>query len=52
VTFVQRAGDALNLNLHFHALVLDGVFDFDDPGGARFVLLSPPDNEEVSPFPK
>ena len=25
VTFVQRFGSALNCNLHFHALVLDGV---------------------------
>ena len=25
VTFVQRFGDALNLNVHFHSLVLDGV---------------------------
>jgi len=26
VTFVQRFGDALNLNVHFHALALDGVY--------------------------
>ena len=26
VTFIQRAGSALNLNVHFHALVLDGVY--------------------------
>jgi len=26
VVFVQRFGGALNLNVHFHALVLDGVF--------------------------
>jgi hypothetical protein len=25
VTFVQRFGGALNLNVHFHTLVLDGV---------------------------
>ena len=24
VTFVQRFGDALNLNVHFHSLILDG----------------------------
>jgi len=47
VTFIQRAGDALNLNVHFHALVLDGVYDFDDPGGPCFILLPPPDDEEV-----
>ena len=27
VTFVQRFGDALNLNVHFHLLALDGVYD-------------------------
>ena len=26
VTFIQRAGSALNLNVHFHALALDGVY--------------------------
>jgi hypothetical protein len=26
VVVIQRFGGALNLNLHFHALVLDGVF--------------------------
>ena len=26
VTALQRAGGALNVNLHFHTLVLDGVF--------------------------
>jgi len=47
VTFIQRAGDALNLNVHFHALVLDGVYHFDDPGGPCFILLPPPDDDEV-----
>ena len=27
VTFVQRFGDALNLNIHFHSLVRDGVYE-------------------------
>jgi hypothetical protein len=27
----QRFGSALNLNLHFHALVLDGVYASPDP---------------------
>lgn len=26
VTFVQRFGSALNLNIHLHCLVLDGVY--------------------------
>jgi hypothetical protein len=33
VTALQRAGGALNMNVHFHTLVLDGVFT-EAPGGA------------------
>ena len=33
---IQRFGGALNLNVHFHALVLDGVFARDDAGALRF----------------
>ena len=29
VTIVQRFGGALNMNIHFHALVIDGVFSKD-----------------------
>jgi hypothetical protein len=29
VSFVQRFGDALNLNVHFHSLVLDDVYARD-----------------------
>ena len=32
VVCVQRFGGALNLNVHFHALVLDGVFHEPQPG--------------------
>jgi len=39
VCFVQRFGSALNLNLHFHALVLDGVFTRDPRGEACFHSL-------------
>ena len=28
VTLIQRFGSALNLNIHFHMLLLDGVYDF------------------------
>ncbi len=35
VVVIQRFGGALNLNIHLHALVLDGVFTHDD-GVARF----------------
>jgi hypothetical protein len=41
VTFVQRFGGALNLNVHFHCVIPDGVF-VRDSGGMRFVELAPP----------
>jgi len=47
VTFVQRFGDALNLNVHFHTLVLDGVYASASPGGERFVPLPPPETSDV-----
>jgi len=45
VTFVQRFGGALNLNVHFHTLVLDGIYDPQD--GMRFRPLPPPDEGEM-----
>jgi hypothetical protein len=45
VTFVQRFGGALNLNVHSHAIALDGVFDSKDR--IRFWPLPPPDDDEV-----
>jgi len=39
VTLIQRFGSALNLNIHFHMLFLDGVYvdDANSEGGQRFV---------------
>jgi len=34
VTFAQRFGSALNVNVHFHALLLDGVYVDNDGGDA------------------
>jgi len=50
VTFVQRFGSALNLNLHFHTLALDGVYaDIGHTAEApRFLPLSPPDDDAVA----
>ena len=42
VTFVQRFGGALNLNVHFHSLVLDVVYAEDAKGRVRFHPLFPP----------
>jgi hypothetical protein len=36
VNFLQRFGGSLNLNLHFHAIVLDGVFLRAEDATARF----------------
>jgi len=48
VTFLQRFGRALNLNVHFHSLVLDGVYEvLPDSRGVRFLELPPPDTTEV-----
>jgi hypothetical protein len=47
VTFVQRFGDALNLNVHFHVLALDGVYDAGDSEAPRFVRLDAPDDAEI-----
>jgi hypothetical protein len=47
VTAVQRFGSALNLNVHFHTLTPDGVFELDEDGPARFVSLPPPEDEDV-----
>jgi hypothetical protein len=48
VTFVQRFGDALNLNVHFHSLVLDGVYLEPARGSPRFRPLPPPSDEDVA----
>ncbi len=48
VTAVQRFGGALNLNVHFHTLVPDGVFELAGDGPARFVALRCPGDEELT----
>jgi hypothetical protein len=47
VTFVQRFGDALNLNLHYHSLVVDGVYERMANGEVRFRRLPPPTDLEI-----
>ena len=51
ITFIQRFNSALELSLHFHVLIPDGVFirDGDDPDARpRFVELDPPTDEDVA----
>lgn len=45
ITLIQRFGSALNLNIHLHMIVLDGVYTFDDAGGSCFHPVDPPDLE-------
>jgi Putative transposase/Transposase zinc-binding domain len=47
VTFVQRFGSSLNLNVHFHVCLLDGVFDRDAHGGLRFLGAAEPTRDEM-----
>jgi hypothetical protein len=49
VTFIQRFGPALNLNVHFHTLALDGAYPYevDHRGPRRFPPVPPPEPDEV-----
>ena len=47
VTLIQRFGSALNLNVHFHLLVLDGVYRREGEGRLVFVPVSSPSTEEL-----
>lgn len=48
VTHVQRFGSSVNLNVHFHSMVLDGVFTRDEQGHARFHPAPAPTRQELS----
>ncbi len=39
VSHLQRAGSALNLNLHFHLLVIDGIYKVDNEGHPVFYRI-------------
>ncbi len=47
VTFVQRFGSSLNLNVHFHVVMLDGVFVRDAEARAIFHAAPPPSPSEL-----
>jgi len=42
VTLIQRFGGALNLNIHFHMIFLDGVYDVRRHGRPRFIPVPAP----------
>ena len=46
VVFRQRFGGLVNLNVHYHVVVPDGVF-VDDCDQLRFAMLSVPKNQDV-----
>lgn len=48
VTLIQRFGSALNLNIHFHMLFLDGVYIDRPDGSARFRWVKAPSNQELT----
>jgi hypothetical protein len=48
ITFVQRFGGAINLNVHFHTLVLDGLCAVDPEAGTiEFLPLPAPTHEQI-----
>jgi hypothetical protein len=48
VTVIQRFDSALRLNVHFHTLVLDGVYVKNENGeGVRFLRLPRPSEDDV-----
>jgi hypothetical protein len=48
IAIVQRFGAALNLNVHVHALIMDGVFVSDGVGGVRFCPSAPMGADEMA----
>lgn len=46
ITFVQRFGSSLNLNVHLHVIVVDGVFSRND-GALLFTPAPPPTRDEL-----
>jgi hypothetical protein len=48
VTFIQRADSSLRLNVHFHCLVLDGVYVRGPAGPLHFHALPRPTLEQVA----
>jgi hypothetical protein len=47
INFVQSFGSSLNLNIHFHVAVLDGVFTREPEGGVVFRPAPQPTRGEL-----
>ena len=39
VTLIQRFGSALNLNVHLHMIILDGVYTLEKWGRTAFLAM-------------
>src|SRR5262245_22325652 len=50
VTFIQRFGSAINLNLHFHCVFLEGVYCDRTAAGLKphFVTAEPPSDADIT----
>jgi hypothetical protein len=48
VTVIQRFGGSANLNIHFHTIMIEGVYREDSNKMAEFHALAPPNDEDVS----
>lgn len=48
VTVIQRFGSALNLNVHFHTLMIDGVYEIRPNGAAVFHPVPAPSDADVA----
>lgn len=47
VTLIQRFGSALNLNIHFHMLFLEGAISENPWGGTTFTRIKAPSHDEM-----
>ena len=52
MTVIQRAGGALNLNVHFHTASIDGVFERESDGDLKFYRVFAPTTDEVKDLVK
>ena len=50
MTFIQRFGSAINLNLHFHCVFIEGVYLDRTAAGRkpRFVTVEPPSDADIA----
>jgi len=48
VTLIQRFGSALNLNIHFHMLFLEGAINENSWGGTTFTRIKAPSHEDMA----